>query len=101
MSYSFFYIQCFCHSVNLMKTKLDPEGLGIILLGPFLQEFFPEQVISSTLLLQSIVCYCLFDSLNTSISITELFLITNTAFRTADQQMISCIAQQTRGFYFV
>uniref|UniRef100_A0A8D2N7P8 Ubiquitin carboxyl-terminal hydrolase MINDY n=1 Tax=Zonotrichia albicollis TaxID=44394 RepID=A0A8D2N7P8_ZONAL len=28
--------------VNLMKTKLDPEGLGIILLGPFLQEFFPE-----------------------------------------------------------
>lgn len=33
------------NSVNLMKTKLDPEGLGIILLGPFLQEFFPEQVI--------------------------------------------------------
>uniref|UniRef100_A0A8D0L4T5 Ubiquitin carboxyl-terminal hydrolase MINDY n=1 Tax=Sphenodon punctatus TaxID=8508 RepID=A0A8D0L4T5_SPHPU len=30
-------------NVNLMKTKLDPEGLGIILLGPFLQEFFPEQ----------------------------------------------------------
>ncbi|XP_053322957.1 ubiquitin carboxyl-terminal hydrolase MINDY-3 [Spea bombifrons] len=29
--------------VNLMKTKLDPEGLGIILLGPFLQEFFSEQ----------------------------------------------------------
>ncbi|XP_053569989.1 ubiquitin carboxyl-terminal hydrolase MINDY-3 [Bombina bombina] len=29
--------------VNLMKTKLDPEGLGIILLGPFLEEFFPEQ----------------------------------------------------------
>ncbi|KAM4705166.1 LOW QUALITY PROTEIN: ubiquitin carboxyl-terminal hydrolase MINDY-3 [Rhinophrynus dorsalis] len=29
--------------VNLMKTKLDPEGLGIILLGAFLQEFFPEQ----------------------------------------------------------
>ncbi|KAE8596152.1 hypothetical protein XENTR_v10015989 [Xenopus tropicalis] len=29
--------------VNLMKTKLDPEGLGIILLGPFLLEFFPEQ----------------------------------------------------------
>ncbi|XP_051791878.1 ubiquitin carboxyl-terminal hydrolase MINDY-3 isoform X1 [Erpetoichthys calabaricus] len=29
--------------VNLMKSKLDPEGLGIILLGPFLQEFFPEQ----------------------------------------------------------
>lgn len=31
-----------------MKTKLDPEGLGIILLGPFLQEFFPEQVISAS-----------------------------------------------------
>ncbi|XP_041421814.1 ubiquitin carboxyl-terminal hydrolase MINDY-3 isoform X2 [Xenopus laevis] len=29
--------------VNLMKTKLDPEGLGIILLGPFLVEFFLEQ----------------------------------------------------------
>ncbi|XP_043829515.1 ubiquitin carboxyl-terminal hydrolase MINDY-3-like [Dromiciops gliroides] len=29
--------------VNIMKNKLDPEGLGIILLGPFLQEFFPEQ----------------------------------------------------------
>jgi len=36
-----------------MKTKLDPEGLGIILLGPFLQEFFPEQVISVALLLWS------------------------------------------------
>lgn len=32
------------HSINLMKNKLDPEGLGIILLGPFLQEFFPDQV---------------------------------------------------------
>ncbi|MBN3315336.1 MINY3 hydrolase, partial [Atractosteus spatula] len=29
--------------VNIMKNKLDPEGLGIILLGPFLQEFFPDQ----------------------------------------------------------
>ncbi|XP_028726362.1 ubiquitin carboxyl-terminal hydrolase MINDY-3 isoform X3 [Peromyscus leucopus] len=29
--------------VNQVKNKLDPEGLGIILLGPFLQEFFPEQ----------------------------------------------------------
>ncbi|XP_074134517.1 ubiquitin carboxyl-terminal hydrolase MINDY-3-like [Sminthopsis crassicaudata] len=29
--------------VRVMKNKLDPEGLGIILLGPFLQEFFPEQ----------------------------------------------------------
>ncbi|KAK1173219.1 ubiquitin carboxyl-terminal hydrolase MINDY-3-like [Acipenser oxyrinchus oxyrinchus] len=29
--------------VNLMKSKLDPEGLGIILLGTFLQEFFPDQ----------------------------------------------------------
>ncbi|KPP62057.1 protein FAM188A-like [Scleropages formosus] len=29
--------------VNLMKTKLDPEGLGIVLLGPFLLEFFPDQ----------------------------------------------------------
>uniref|UniRef100_A0A4W3HJ75 Ubiquitin carboxyl-terminal hydrolase MINDY n=1 Tax=Callorhinchus milii TaxID=7868 RepID=A0A4W3HJ75_CALMI len=29
--------------VNIMKNKLDPEGLGIILLGKFRQEFFPEQ----------------------------------------------------------
>lgn len=32
-------------SVNLMKSKLDPEGLGIILLGQFLLEFFPDQVL--------------------------------------------------------
>ncbi|KAK1338696.1 hypothetical protein QTO34_019353, partial [Cnephaeus nilssonii] len=31
------------NGINLMKNKLDPEGLGIILLGPFLQEFFPDQ----------------------------------------------------------
>ncbi|CAL1611234.1 unnamed protein product [Knipowitschia caucasica] len=29
--------------VNLVKTKLDPESLGVILLGPFLLEFFPDQ----------------------------------------------------------
>ncbi|XP_023700314.1 ubiquitin carboxyl-terminal hydrolase MINDY-3 [Paramormyrops kingsleyae] len=29
--------------VNLMKSKLDPEGLGVVLLGPFLLEFFPDQ----------------------------------------------------------
>ncbi|KAM9783062.1 ubiquitin carboxyl-terminal hydrolase MINDY-3 [Neosynchiropus ocellatus] len=29
--------------VNMVKGKLDPESLGIILLGPFLLEFFPEQ----------------------------------------------------------
>ncbi|XP_076135956.1 ubiquitin carboxyl-terminal hydrolase MINDY-3 isoform X2 [Alosa pseudoharengus] len=29
--------------VNLMKSKLDPESLGIVLLGSFLMEFFPEQ----------------------------------------------------------
>ncbi|XP_031432961.1 ubiquitin carboxyl-terminal hydrolase MINDY-3 [Clupea harengus] len=29
--------------VNLMKGKLDPESLGIVLLGSFLMEFFPEQ----------------------------------------------------------
>lgn len=27
-----------------MKSKLDPEGLGIVLLAPFLLEFFPDQV---------------------------------------------------------
>ncbi|MEQ2277921.1 hypothetical protein XENORESO_009789 [Xenotaenia resolanae] len=29
--------------VSLVKSKLDPENLGIILLGPFLLEFFPDQ----------------------------------------------------------
>uniref|UniRef100_A0A671TR88 Ubiquitin carboxyl-terminal hydrolase MINDY n=1 Tax=Sparus aurata TaxID=8175 RepID=A0A671TR88_SPAAU len=29
--------------VSLVKGKLDPESLGIILLGPFLLEFFPDQ----------------------------------------------------------
>ncbi|CAB1346797.1 unnamed protein product [Coregonus sp. 'balchen'] len=29
--------------VNLMKSTLDPEGLGIVLLAPFLLEFFPDQ----------------------------------------------------------
>ncbi|XP_068179470.1 ubiquitin carboxyl-terminal hydrolase MINDY-3 [Antennarius striatus] len=29
--------------VSLVKSKLDPESLGIILLGPFLLEFFPDQ----------------------------------------------------------
>ncbi|KAM3614804.1 uncharacterized protein V6R79_019147 [Siganus canaliculatus] len=29
--------------VGLVKSKLDPESLGIILLGPFLLEFFPDQ----------------------------------------------------------
>uniref|UniRef100_A0A669F4Q9 Ubiquitin carboxyl-terminal hydrolase MINDY n=1 Tax=Oreochromis niloticus TaxID=8128 RepID=A0A669F4Q9_ORENI len=29
--------------VTLVKSKLDPENLGIILLGPFLLEFFPDQ----------------------------------------------------------
>uniref|UniRef100_A0A8C8CU34 Ubiquitin carboxyl-terminal hydrolase MINDY n=1 Tax=Oncorhynchus tshawytscha TaxID=74940 RepID=A0A8C8CU34_ONCTS len=29
--------------VSLMKSKLDPEGLGIVLLAPFLLEFFPDQ----------------------------------------------------------
>ncbi|XP_032814668.1 ubiquitin carboxyl-terminal hydrolase MINDY-3 [Petromyzon marinus] len=32
--------------VNIMKTKLDPEGLGLILLGPFILEFFPEQEVN-------------------------------------------------------
>uniref|UniRef100_A0A8C6VPX1 Ubiquitin carboxyl-terminal hydrolase MINDY n=1 Tax=Nothobranchius furzeri TaxID=105023 RepID=A0A8C6VPX1_NOTFU len=30
--------------VGLVRNKLDPESLGIILLGPFLLEFFPDQV---------------------------------------------------------
>ena len=36
--------------INLMKNKLEPEGLGIILLGPFLHEFFPDPVVQNLLL---------------------------------------------------
>lgn len=39
-----YFPSCFYPSVNLVKSKLDPESLGIILLGPFLLEFFPDQV---------------------------------------------------------
>jgi hypothetical protein len=31
-----------------MQNKMDPEGLGIILLGVFLEEFFHEQDIEET-----------------------------------------------------
>lgn len=50
--FSFFFSP---YSINLMKNKLDPEGLGIILLGPFLQEFFPDQVTYSTEYIDSFV----------------------------------------------
>uniref|UniRef100_A0A8D3BC91 Ubiquitin carboxyl-terminal hydrolase MINDY n=1 Tax=Scophthalmus maximus TaxID=52904 RepID=A0A8D3BC91_SCOMX len=36
-------VSVFLLSVSLVKSKLDPESLGIILLGPFLLEFFPNQ----------------------------------------------------------
>lgn len=39
-----FLFSLFLLSVTLVKSKLDPENLGIILLGPFLLEFFPDQV---------------------------------------------------------
>lgn len=35
----------FFFSVNLMSSKLDSEGLGIILLPSFMDEFFSEQEI--------------------------------------------------------
>lgn len=38
------YLSLCLLSVSLVKSKLDPESLGIILLGPFLLEFFPDQV---------------------------------------------------------
>lgn len=35
---------CFSiYSVDIMSKKLDPEGLGIILLNAFMDEFFPEE----------------------------------------------------------
>lgn len=40
----FFFFSLLLLSVTLVKSKLDPENLGIILLGPFLLEFFPDQV---------------------------------------------------------
>lgn len=30
-------------SVDIMSKKLDPEGLGIILLNAFMDEFFPKE----------------------------------------------------------
>lgn len=37
-------IMCICVcSVDIMSKKLDPEGLGIILLNAFMDEFFPEE----------------------------------------------------------
>lgn len=47
-------------SVSLVKSKLDPESLGIILLGPFLLEFFPDQV-------GVCVCVCMSEMDNTSV----------------------------------
>lgn len=45
VSYLLVCFLCLClFSVSLVKTKLDPENLGVILLGPFLLEFFPDQV---------------------------------------------------------
>ena len=42
--YFLYFLSLFLLSVSLVKGKLDPESLGIILLGPFLLEFFPDQV---------------------------------------------------------
>lgn len=42
--------------MNLVKSKLDPESLGIILLGPFLLEFFPDQVRNLTNTVRLRVC---------------------------------------------
>lgn len=39
MEYEIFFF----FSVNLMSTKLDSEGLGIILMPLFMEEFFSEQ----------------------------------------------------------
>lgn len=44
------------YSINLIKNKLDPEGLGIILLGPFLQEFFPDQVTAKRIYCTHLLC---------------------------------------------
>lgn len=33
----------FIFSVDIMSKKLDPEGLGIILLNAFMDEFFPDE----------------------------------------------------------
>lgn len=36
---------CAFFSVDIMKKKLDPEGLGIVLLDGFMDEFFPHDPI--------------------------------------------------------
>lgn len=77
---------CFCISaplsVSLVKNKLDPESLGIILLGPFLLEFFPDQVWMCLVInFTSVVCahtqsslYTCVDFALTSINICNLNL---------------------------
>ena len=49
------FLSLFLLSVSLVKGKLDPESLGIILLGPFLLEFFPDQV---CVCVRVCVCVC-------------------------------------------
>jgi hypothetical protein len=39
----FFFKFCLLFSVDIMSKKLDPEGLGIILLNAFMDEFLPEE----------------------------------------------------------
>lgn len=39
----FVIVNVFYCSVDIMSKKLDPEGLGIILLNAFMDEFFPEE----------------------------------------------------------
>jgi len=39
----FFTFAIFVYSVDIMKRKLDPEGLDIILLSSFMDEFYPEE----------------------------------------------------------
>uniref|UniRef100_A0A8C1ZLW9 Ubiquitin carboxyl-terminal hydrolase MINDY n=1 Tax=Cyprinus carpio TaxID=7962 RepID=A0A8C1ZLW9_CYPCA len=87
--------------VNLMKSKLDPEGLGIILLGQFLQEFFPNQVIGSG----SVCTYtcCMF---NPCVSLCQVSYVEGTALimgfedpmvRTDDTPVKRCL--QTKWLY--
>ena len=42
------FLQQFSYcSVKIMEEKLDPEGLGVVLLYAFMEEFFPREKIST------------------------------------------------------
>ena len=72
--YFLYFLSLFLLSVSLVKGKLDPESLGIILLGPFLLEFFPDQVCVCACVC---VCVCVCAEVNFCLKQTHAHNVTN------------------------